>query len=91
MSAADGNGKAHALVALGNDLRRVDAHHLAVKVHQGSAGVAGVDSRVSLNVGHAVFAVFAHFPVQTGDDAPGEGAGEPVAAGVANGQHPLAH
>ena len=85
----EGDGKAHALVAVGDNLRGVDAHHLAVHIHQGPAGVARVDGGVRLDIGHALFAVALHRPVQAGDNAPGKGAGEPLAAGVANGHHPL--
>ena len=46
-----GDRKADPLIraVVGGD-RRIDAHHLAVKIHQGAAGIARVDRRVGLQV-----------------------------------------
>ena len=56
---------------------------------RGPPGVARVDGRVGLDVGHAVFAVLPHLPVQAGDDPPGQRAGETARPRGCRCQHPL--
>ena len=87
-----GDGEAQPLDVgeLRHHLDGVDAHHLAVLVDEGPAGVAGVQGHVGLDQGHGP-AVHVHVPVQGGDETVRKGAPELHAQGVADGVNRLAH
>ena len=88
----DGDGEAQSLgsgapAVGGGGLGGDDAHHLAVAVEEGAAGVAGVDGSVDLD--HVKGgAVEVDLPVEAGDDAPAHGEGQ-LPQGVADGGHVL--
>ena len=99
----DGEGEAQALGGdAGAGLRILggdDAHHIAVAVKEGAAGVARVDVAVGLQhvqggglflAGGLVGAAGGDQPVQGGHQAVSEGVGQ-LAQGVADGVHRLAH
>ena len=88
----NGDGEAQSLgggapAVGGGGLGGDNAHHLAVAVKEGAAGVAGVDGRVHLD--HVKGgAVEVDLPVEAGDDAPAHGEGQ-LPQGVADGGHVL--
>ena len=86
----DGEAGAGERSAAGDD-EGVDSHHLAVRVDQRAAGVAGIDGRVSLDkvAGLARIVTVRIGPVEAADNAARDGEGE-VAEGIAEGQHRLA-
>ena len=93
-----GNGEAHALIAGSGNLGGVDADDLAVHIDQRTAGIAGIDGGVGLDIAHGAggFGVFGvDDSVHAGDNAQRDRAGELSAAGIADGhdivaQHKLA-
>ncbi len=67
----------------------VDADHLAARIHQRSAGVAGVDGGIGLDEFARLIAIrFRVGPVQRADDAARHAELESI--GIAEGQHHLA-
>ena len=87
-----GDSKSQALIIGGGNLGRVNAHHTAVHVHQGTAGVTGVDGRVRLDAVDSIPRVaVGNRAVQRGDIAKGHAGVELHAAGVAHGHNLIAH
>ncbi len=83
-----GNGEADADgAAAPREDRGVDAHELAVEIHQGAAGIAGVDGGVGLDEGAEV-ADADGGAGEAGDDAAGHGLAD--AEGIADRQHEVA-
>eukprot|EP01022_Parablepharisma_sp_SALTPOND_P017632 TRINITY_DN2854_c0_g1_i1.p1 TRINITY_DN2854_c0_g1~~TRINITY_DN2854_c0_g1_i1.p1 ORF type:complete len:786 (-),score=227.08 TRINITY_DN2854_c0_g1_i1:181-2538(-) len=85
LGGVDRDGEADAL-SLGHD-GGVDAHHLALEVDQGAAGVARVDAGIGLQ--EVVIGTGADDAALGADDARGHGVLQ--AEGVAHGQNPVAH
>ncbi len=86
----DGNGEADAgVAAAGRGDHGVDADHLAVRVEQGAAGVAGINGSVGLDGLVDVGSVRLLHLADGADDAAGHGSVED-AEGIADGEHLLA-
>ena len=88
----NGNGEAQTLHrggGVGGVLGGHDAHHLAVQVHQGAAGVAGVDGAVHLDHVEGG-AVHVDGAVAAGHIAAAHGERQ-LAQGIADGQHGVTH
>ena len=87
----DGEGIAGVGAGLGDD-GGVDAHQLALLVHEGAAGVAGIHGRIGLDEGFNLefAAAVGHGTALGGDDAGGDGASELLAERGADGEDPLA-
>ena len=80
----DGKSKPLHSVIFGHNFHGGDAHHLAVVVDKGAAGVAEVDGRAGLNDFH-IDAVHIDDPIQRGDNPLGDGS--PVAQRVSDGHY----
>ena len=87
----DGEGIAGVGTGLGDD-GGVDAHQLALLVHEGAAGVAGIHGRIGLDEGFDLeFAgAVGHGTALRGDNTGGDGASELLAERGADGEDPLA-
>ena len=88
----DGNGEAQPLhrgIGVAGVLGGHDAHHLAVQVHQGAAGVAGVNGGVHLDHVEGG-ALHVDGTVHAGYDALTHGEGQ-LTQRVADGHHGVAH